>query len=129
MAIVKTTTRESEGGAKNGETVDLEKPIDRTKSVVNQGGRPTARPTRTPGMVNRPNPQQQTAQSGSPKDFFRDTAAELKRVVLPSKEDRAAGTIVTLGMLVFFALYIFGLDSLMRVIFIALGILPEDSLR
>ncbi len=127
MAIVKTTTRDSEGGSKNGENVDIEKPIDRTKSVVNQGGRPTARPTRQQGMVNRPAPQQLS--EGGAKGFFQDTMTELKRVHWPAKEDRNAGTIVTVGMLIFFALYIFGLDSLMRIVFIALGILPENTLR
>jgi preprotein translocase SecE subunit len=127
MAIVKTTTRDSEGGSKNGENVDIEKPIDRTKSVVNQGGRPTARPTRQQGVVNRPAPQQLS--QGGVKGFFQDTVTELKRVVWPAKEARNAGTIVTVGMLIFFALYIFGLDSLMRVVFIALGILPENALR
>ena len=125
MAIVKTTTRETDGGKGSGESTETFKPVDRTKSVVRQGGAPTARPTRTPGVINRP--QQGTSKPASPKDFVNDTVTELKRVVWPTKEERVSGTIVTIGLLIFFAIYIAGLDSLARVIFVGLGILPPGA--
>lgn len=65
----------------------------------------------------------------SPKDFVSDTMNELKRVDWPTRQERAAGTIVTIGLLIFFALYIFGLDNAARLLFIALGILPSDAPR
>ena len=123
MAIVKTTNREG-SGPENGETPPVL--LDKTKSVVNQGGRPlSARPTRTPGMINRPAPQ--VSNTSTPRDFWNDTLAELRRVVWPTKEERGAGTVVTIGLLVFFALFITGLDNLARVVFVALGILPPDA--
>ncbi len=128
MAIVKTTTRENGKGQGSGETTtETYKPVDRTKSVVSRGGAPNARPTRTPGVINRP--QQGTSKPAGPKDFVNDTLTELKRVVWPTKEERVSGTIVTIGLLIFFALYIAGLDSLARVVFIALGILPADAAK
>ncbi len=126
MAIVKTTTRENGKTGSSGESTPTV-PIDRTKSVVRQGGSPTGRPMRTPGVINRP--QQGTSKPASPKDFVTDTITELKRVVWPTKEERISGTIVTIGLLLFFAVYIAGLDSLARVIFVGLGILPSDTLQ
>ena len=126
MAIVKTTTRENGKTGSSGESTPTV-PLDKTKSVVRQGGSPTGRPTRTPGVINRP--QQGTSKPASPKDFVNDTITELKRVVWPTKEERISGTIVTIGLLLFFAIYIAGLDSLARVIFVGLGILPSDTLQ
>ncbi len=126
MAIVKTTTRETGKTGTAGESTPTV-PLDKTKSVVRQGGSPTGRPTRTPGVIQRP--QQSTSKPASPKDFVNDTITELKRVVWPTKEERISGTIVTIGLLLFFALYIAGLDSLARVIFENLGILPSDTIR
>ena len=126
MAIVKTTTRETGKTGSAGESTPTV-PLDKTKSVVRQGVSPTGRPTRTPGVIQRP--QQTTSKPASPKDFVSDTITELKRVVWPTKEERISGTIVTIGLLLFFALYIAGLDSLARVIFVGLGILPSDTLQ
>lgn len=123
MAIVKTTNRENEGGS--GDSEQTARPLDRTKSVVNQGGAPVTRPTRSAGL-----PQRQTSVSAAPpssKDFVNDTLAELKRVDWPTREERTAGTIVTIGLLIFFALYILGLDTAARYIFVALGILPPET--
>ena len=123
MAIVKTTNRENEGGS--GDSEQVSRPIDRTKSVVNQGGAPLTRPTRSAGV-----PMRQaapTSSQASPKDFFNDTVNELKRVDWPTREERNAGTIVTIGLLIFFSLYILGLDTAARYIFIALGILPSGA--
>lgn len=126
MAIVKTTPRETGSGPDNGESSEAVRPLDRTKSVVNQGGAPIARPTRTPGMINRPAAPQTSSEAG-PKDFVNDTIAELKRVSWPTKEERAAGTLVTIGLLVFFALYISGLDWLVQTVFQLVGILPSKQ--
>ena len=126
MAIVKTTTRETGKTGSSGESTPTV-PLDKTKSVVRQGGSPTGRPTRTPGVIQRP--QQTTSKPASPKDFVSDTITELKRVVWPTKEERISGTIVTIGLLVFFSIYIAGLDTLARMVFIGLGILPPDTLK
>jgi preprotein translocase SecE subunit len=128
MAIVNTTKRE-EGSGSEGDSTRIVAPIDRTKSVVNQGGKPLTRPTRSAGV-----PMRQPQSSGvsaptGPKDFINDTVGELKRVDWPTRADRTAGTIVTIGLLIFFSLYIFGLDSGVRLLFIALGILPADTPR
>ena len=125
MAIVKTTNRENEDGA--GDSNEIARPVDRTKSVVNQGGQPLTRPTRSAGVPMRQPNASNTGAPAKPKDFVNDTVAELKRVDWPTREERRAGTIVTIGLLVFFSLYIFGLDTAARYLFIALGILPPDT--
>ncbi len=123
MAIVKTTNRENEGGA--GDSKQIARPVDPTKSVVNQGGAPLTRPTRSAGVPMRQAPS--SASQSGPKDFFNDTLTELKRVDWPTRQERSAGTIVTIGLLIFFALYIFGLDYAARFLFVALGILPPET--
>jgi len=124
MAIVKTTPRETGTGEGSGKAPsDSLKPLDRTKSVVNQGSRPVTRAARQPGMVVRQ--QSQTSAPGGAKQFANETIAELKRVVWPTKEERAAGTIVTVILLVFFAGYILGLETLVKEAFTLLGILPS----
>lgn len=131
MAIVKTTTRESEGGGESGEetTSSVPAPRDPTRSAVAQrgatGGIGVQRPRRTPGQMSRQ--QQSIGQPSSSGDFVRDTVTEVKRVVFPTQEERVSGTIVTIGLLVFFALYLWGLETIIRSLFVALGILPPDS--
>jgi preprotein translocase SecE subunit len=125
MAIVKTTPRETGSGPESGDSKDVVKPVDRTKSVVNPGGQPLVRPTRSVGAPMRQQPS--VGAPTGPKTFVNDTVAELKRVDWPTKEERNAGTIVTIGLLIFFALYITGLDTAARYLFIALGILPPDA--
>lgn len=125
MAIVKTTSRETGSGSESGDSKEVVKTSDPTKSVVNQGGQPLVRPTRSVGAPLR-QPSSVGAPTG-PKTFVNDTLAELKRVDWPTKEERNAGTIVTIGLLIFFALYITGLDTAARYLFIALGILPPDT--
>ena len=66
---------------------------------------------------------QQIAQTGA-RTFWADTLVELKRVVWPTKEERAAGTIVTIGMLVFFALFITGLEYAVSHLFQMAHIIP-----
>ena len=80
-------------------------------------------------MINRSQSAPATSSSAGPKAFIQDTLAELRRVVWPEKDARIAGTIVTLGLLVFFALFIFGLDTLAQKAFIASGILPPAATK
>ena len=98
MAIVKTTAPGEEFPGKKKPTKDV---------TVKAGTRPGGPQVR------------QGAPTGS-KTFLQDTITELKRVVWPSQEQRIAGTIVTIGLLIFFSLYIYGLDHLISVIFNAL---------
>jgi len=129
MAIVKTTPRETGSGEESGETSSqgISRSVDRTKSVVNQGGRPQARPTRVPGQIYRPGADQQEFTQGGARDFWNNTLLELKRVVWPTKEERTAGTIVTIGMLVFFALFITGLEYAVSHLFQMVHILPAPT--
>lgn len=129
MAIVKTTPRETGNGDAAGESPSqgISRSVDRTKSVVNQGGRPQARPARVPGQMARPNSAQQQIAQGGARNFWNDTLVELKRVVWPTKEERAAGTIVTIGMLIFFALFITGLEYAVSHLFQVLHILPMPT--
>jgi preprotein translocase SecE subunit len=77
----------------------------------------------------RPNPRagggvgvRQGAQPTDRKAFVHDTIAELKRVVWPTREQVRSGVIVTIGLLFFFSLYIYGLDQLFQAVFAALGL-------
>ena len=125
MAIVRTTPRETGSGSDDGDNNPLAgKQLDRTKSVVNQGGRPLARPSRSSGVAQRP--ASSALQQGGARAFFDNTMAELRKVVWPTKEERNAGTIVTIGLLTFFALYILGLDKLVEALFVALKVLPPQ---
>ena len=76
-----------------------------------------------PSMKNAPAPQrgarttlaQRAARPGASKpasssDFLVDVQAEMRRVTWPTAEEVRSGVIVTIGLLVFFAFYIFGLD-------------------
>ena len=130
MAIVRTTPRETGSGDPSGETPQaVARPVDRTKSVVNQGGRPQTRPARVPGQIARQSAAQQQIAQGGARSFWNDTLVELKRVVWPTKEERAAGTIVTIGMLIFFALFITGLEYAVAHIFQAVHILPQTTVQ
>jgi preprotein translocase SecE subunit len=104
-------------------------PADRTKSALqssNTAARAGAgrvvpeRAARGPAARANAAAQQSSAPS-DPKTFINDTMAELKRVVWPTNEEVRAGTIVTVGLLVFFSLYIFVLDQLAEKLFAALG--------
>lgn len=131
MAIGRTTSKETNtsGSAPprndaNGSAVP--KQIDRTKSVVNQGGSPQVVRSAASRAVARPLPNRTGVQTSKApaRDFINDTIVELKRVVWPSREEVRSGTIVTIGLLIFFAIYIFGLDSLFHWLFHTLGLLP-----
>ncbi len=101
MAIVKTTAPGEDFPGKKKPTKDV-----------------------TPKAVTRPGGLQvrQGVPNVSGRTFLQDTITELKRVVWPSHEQRIAGTIVTIGLLIFFSLYIYGLDHLISVVFNLLGL-------
>jgi preprotein translocase SecE subunit len=101
MAIVRTTTSP-------GEVPDPKKQTP-SKSI--------ARPAT--GRTLAPNRSQAPAKPGT---FINDTMAELRRVVWPSREERISGTIVTVGLLIFFGFYIFGLDKIVEWIFRSIGL-------
>lgn len=130
MAIVRTTPKESNtsGTGPNGNGASsAAAPIDRTKSVVQQSANRTVarQPGTRPAVANR---AQAPAKTGSkPSAFISDTMTELRRVVWPTKAEVQAGTIVTVGLLVFFSLYIFGLDYLTNWLFHAIGLYPPST--
>jgi preprotein translocase subunit SecE len=63
-----------------------------------RGGRPSRSAAATPGFATR------TTQ------FLRDTRAEMRRVSWPSAKEVQNTTIITLVAVIFFALYLFGVD-------------------
>ena len=139
MAIVRTTPKETNTGGTVPPTVDTPaagspgasaQNIDKTKSVVaqranNAAARATASRT---GPAARPVARRAAAGSqvvanrGASKPFVHDTIAELRRVVWPDREKVRAGTLVTIGLLIFFGLYISGLDLAANWLFHALGL-------
>lgn len=94
-------------------------PVDRTRSVVKTPA-PVQRQPRTPGRAAMPG-SASVADTSDSRSFIKDTIVELKRVVWPTKDEVRSGTIVTIGLLVFFSLYIFGLDFLAESFFKLLG--------
>ena len=103
MAIVRTTTKDVGNTTPNGAVPTKTKPV---------AGRSA------PVLPNR-NIAQRPANASS---FFRDTVTELYKVKWPTREEVRSGTIVTVGLLVFFAIYIFGADSIVSWLFHVLGL-------
>jgi len=135
MAIVRTTPKETNTG---GTVPPTDTPgagspdpagaasVDRTKSVVNRSGRAVATGKASPRPAGRPMPTsgQASAKTNS-QGFIQDTIAELKRVVWPDTETVRSGTIVTIGLLIFFGLYISALDVAAKWLFDVLGLYPH----
>jgi len=122
MAVIRTrkdsdTSGEAPPGATTESTPSV--PRDATKSVVKTPVA-AARAPRTPGRAQMPGGAP-LATSGDSRSFVKDTIVELKRVVWPTKDEVVAGTIVTIGLLTFFSIYIFGLDYLAESFFKAMG--------
>lgn len=114
MAIVRTTPKEtSSGGAAPAETTPRSVPARPAAPAV-------ARPVGLRARSLRP----QTGQAVNPQTFLSDTVSELKKVVWPTREAVSGGTIVTIGLLIFFSAYIFALDALASWIFTILGLYP-----
>lgn len=103
MAIVKTT-------ASGAEIPEKKKDASKAVPVKSAPRAALARPSMKPGDSN---------------TFVQDTVAELKRVVWPSRETVRSGVLVTIGLLVFFSVYIYGLDQFFTVAFKALGLEPK----
>jgi preprotein translocase SecE subunit len=61
------------------------------------------------------------------RSLISDTRAELNRVVWPTLEEVRSGTIVTIGLLIFFGLYIFVLDYAAEWLFHAMGMYARGS--
>ena len=126
MAIVRTTKETNTSGtAPPGVKSQNTAAGDKTKSVVKSAAAPVARPTGGRAMT--PGRSQIAVKQGNAGSFIRETQTELRRVVWPTREEVRSGTIVTIGLLVFFALYIFGLDALVELLFKALGLYPNSS--
>lgn len=95
MAIVRTTSKEPG-------TTGTAPPAVTAKPAVGKAPRPLAR--------SMPNRAMSPAKPGDAGQFFTDIRTELTRVKWPTREEAWSGTIVTIAMLIFFALFIFGLD-------------------
>ena len=122
MAVIRTRKdSDTSGEAPPGAAAESAPvvPADRTKSVVKTAA-PVVRAPRTPGRAQMPGGAP-LATSGDSRSFVKDTIVELKRVVWPSKDEVVAGTVVTIGLLIFFSIYIFFLDYLAESFFKAMG--------
>ncbi len=123
MAVIRTRkdsdpSGDVPSGAGTGSTPVT--PPDRTRSVVKTQA-PAVRRPRTPGRAAIPGGSSATAASGDSRSFVQDTITELKRVEWPSKDKVRAGTVVTIGLLIFFSMYIFALDFVVERLFMLLG--------
>lgn len=111
MAIVRTTTKDSS-------TTTSVAP-DKTKPVAGRAA---------PVLPNRT----LAPRSGNAGSFFAETRAELLKVKWPTRDEVRSGTIVTIGLLVFFAFFIFGADTVVTWLFNVLGLYgsaPSSSPR
>jgi preprotein translocase SecE subunit len=136
MAVIRSRKDEvpsevgSTGDAGNSAPVA---PVDRTRSAV--AGKNTAATVAGRAPLERQGPRgpvarTTAAQQSGPTDvrgLINDTRAELNRVVWPTEEEVRSGTIVTVGLLVFFGLYIFVLDYAADWMFHALGLYVRAS--
>jgi preprotein translocase subunit SecE len=99
MAIVRTTSKEN---GTTGSAPPNVRPKSPSPARQTAPGRPAPRTlaqrAATPGT------------QASNGQFISDVKAELKRVHWPTKDEVRNGVIVTILLLAFFALYIFGLD-------------------
>jgi len=95
-----------------------------TKEETPMAGAPVKK-TAARGASARPLPQRAPAKPSG--QFINETQAELRRVVWPTRDEVRAGTIVTVLMLAFFALYVSGLDFLVERLFQAIGLLPTAT--
>jgi len=103
MAIVRTTTSPGEN-TPDPKKMAPARPADRANPA--RPGTRTAAPAR----------------AGNAGQFISETQTELRRVVWPTRTEVRSGTIVTVGLLIFFAMYIFGLDYVAENLFKLLGL-------
>ncbi|HEX8551610.1 MAG TPA: preprotein translocase subunit SecE [Abditibacteriaceae bacterium] len=90
-----------------------------TKEETPMTGAPAKKPNAT-RPSGRPLPQRAPAKPSG--QFINETQAELRRVTWPTGDQVRAGTIVTVLMLAFFAVYVSGLDYVIERIFQAVGV-------
>jgi preprotein translocase SecE subunit len=106
-------------------------PADRTRSVVDgrktEAGRSALDRPAPRGPAARPGAAGAQVGQGSVRSLISDTRAELNRVVWPTLEEVRSGTIVTIGLLIFFGLYIFVLDYAAEWLFHAMGMYARGS--
>ena len=67
-----------------------------------------------------PAPRTRIAGGGGPGGFIRDVNLEMKRVSWPTRSEVLSTTVVVLIAVVFFGLYLWGVDSLLTLIFTSL---------
>ena len=115
MAIVRTTRKETN-------TTGAAPPASKARPSVKSAG--TASRLERRGVQNRAPAQ---AKSGDAGRFINETTTELRRVVWPTREQVRAGAVVTIGLLIFFAFYIFALDYIANWLFHAMGLYPPPS--
>jgi preprotein translocase SecE subunit len=117
MAIVRTTRKETN-------TTGAAPPATKAKATVKPAGRAASPLERRGGVQNRTIAQPKSGDAGR---FINETTTELRRVVWPTREQVRAGTVVTIGLLIFFAIYIFALDYVANWLFHALGLYPPPA--
>jgi len=96
--------------------------IVRTTTSPGEVPDPKKQPTPKTGRTLAPSRSQAPAKPGA---FINDTMAELRRVVWPPRDQVRSGTIVTIGLLLFFGCYIYGLDRVIEWIFQSLGLYSD----
>jgi preprotein translocase SecE subunit len=106
-------------------------PADRTRSVVHgrktAAGRAALERQAPRGPAARPGAAGAQTGSSDVRSLISDTRAELNRVVWPTLEEVRSGTIVTVGLLIFFGLYIFVLDYAAEWLFHAMGMYARST--
>jgi preprotein translocase SecE subunit len=110
MAIVRTTTKENTTGSA---------PPATAKSP--RSSTPPIRPGVRPGA-----PRAAAQGRAGARQFLQDTWTELHRVKWPTRAEVQAGTIVTVLLLFFFAIYIFGLDYAAEQMFKLVGLYGQS---
>jgi preprotein translocase SecE subunit len=117
MAIVRTTRKETN-------TTGAAPPASKARSAVKPAGGAASRLERRGGVQNRTVAQPKSGDAGR---FINETTTELRRVVWPTREQVRAGAVVTIGLLIFFAFYIFVLDYIANWLFHAMGLYPPPT--
>lgn len=54
---------------------------------------------------------------GGPVQFVRDTRLEMKRVTWPTRSEVVSTTVVVMVAVVFFSVYLWGVDSILNLVF------------
>jgi preprotein translocase SecE subunit len=118
MAIVRTTRKETNSTGAAPPAAKTAKPVVKTTAGA------ASHLDRRGGVQNRTLAQPKSGDAGR---FINETTTELRRVVWPTREEVRAGAIVTIGLLIFFAFYIFALDYIANWLFHALGLYPPPT--